>query len=323
MRPVSTRMAHFALLIALINIAIAAPAQAQTATQPAPLSFSASGLPMLAEGAVVKLRTTSPLSSSDARVGQSVEFEVTEEVRVGNIIVIPKSSAAFATVTAAQSKHSSTKTGKLEVSIDYVRLANGDKAALRAAGVATNNVPAIAEAPSKIVLNPISTSGKDVNIAKGREISTCISSSVELDPRKFGQVGGAMIPVPESVSMEGVTELTITSKPAGAEITVDEKLVGQTPLRVIVRRGDHTLALRLAGYDTWAGSAHAAGGKMDVTVSLNRGDNGEILYDSANPIPTCVVAKGCPESALAAASRAARARRAQQQGSSQGADPQQ
>ena len=329
MRPVSTRMAHFALLIALINIAIAAPAQAQasaqTATQPAPLSFSASGLPMLAEGTVVKLRTTSPLTSSDARVGQSVEFEVTEEVRVGNIIVIPKSSAAFATVTAAQSKHSSTKTGKLEVSIDYVRLANGDKAALRAggAGVATNNIPAITEAPSKIVFNPISTSGKDVTMAKGTEVSTCISSSVELDPRKFGQVGGAMIPVPESVSLEGVTELTITSKPAGAEITVDEKLVGQTPLRVIVRRGDHTLALRLAGYDTWAGSAHAAGGKMDVTVSLNRGDNGEILYDSANPIPTCVVAKGCPESALAAASRAARARRAQQQGSSQGADPQQ
>jgi len=240
MRPISTRMAHFVLLIALINVTIAAPAQ--TATEPAPLSFSASGLPLLGEGTAVKLRAVSPLSSSDARVGQSVEFEVAEEVRVGNIIVIPKSSAAFATVTAAQSKHSSAKAGKLEVSIDYVRLANGDKAPLRAGGAAvvTNNVPATTEVPAKVVFSPISASGKDVTIARGTEVSTCINSSVEIDPRKFGQVGGAMIPVPEAVSLEGVTEVTISSNPGGAEITVDEKLVGQTPLRVIVRRGDQS-----------------------------------------------------------------------------------
>jgi PEGA domain len=323
MRPVSTRLAHCVCLIALINLSFAAPAQ--TTSPPAPLSFSASGLPMLAEGTVVKLRTTSPLSSSDARVGQSVEFEVTEEVRVGNIIVIPKDSAAFATVTAAQSKHSSAKTGKLEVSIDYVRLANGDKAVLRAGATASaHNAPTATETPSKIVFNPVSTSGKDVTIARGTEVSAQINTSVPVDPRKFLQVGGAMIPVPESVTTEGVTELTIGSNPGGAEITVDDQLVGLTPLRVIVRRGDHVVALRLAGYSTWVRSVQAAGGKMNVTAALDKGDNGEITYDSSNPLETCTLAKGCPQSSLAAASRAARARRSQQQsGSSQGSDPQQ
>ena len=294
MRPVSTRMAHFAFLIALINLSLTAPGQ--TATQPASLSFSASGLPMLAEGTVVKLRTTSSLSSSDARVGQSVEFEVTEEVRVGNLIVIPKDSAAFATVTAAQSKHSSAKTGKLEVSIDYVRLANGDKAVLRAtdAAASTHNAPTATETPSKIVFNPVSTSGKDVTIARGTEVSAQINTLV-VDPRKFLQVGGAMIPVPESVTTEGVTELTINSNPGGAEITVDDQLVGLTPLRVIVRRGDHVVALRLAGYSTWVRSVQAAGGKMNVTAALDKGDNGEITYDSSNPLETCTLAKGCPK----------------------------
>jgi len=329
MRPVSMGLARFAFLIALLYIAliyvsIAAPAQtiAQPSTAP---SLSASGLPLLTEGTVVKLRTTSPLSSSDARVGQSVEFEVTEEVRVGNIIVIPRSSAAFATVTAAQSKHSSAKTGKLEVSIDYVRLANGDKAALRAASAAAETSNLSGDASSKIVLNPLSSSGKDVSVARGTEISACISTSVAIDPRKFGQVGGAMIAVPESVSSEGVTELAITSSPDGAEISVDEKLVGLTPLRVIVRPGEHVVALRLAGYSAWVSSIHAAGGKVNVTATLDKGNNGEILYDSANPLPTCALAKGCPQSSLAAASRAARARHAQQppSGSSQGSDPQQ
>jgi hypothetical protein len=315
-------MARFTFVIALIHLSVSLLAQTEISPSSS-LPVSASGLPMLVEGTVVKLRTTSPLSSSDARVGESVEFEVSEEVRVGNIIVIPKTGAAYATVTAAQSKRSSAKTGKLEVRIDYVRLANGDKAALRPfVSAATSS--SMSDASSKVVLNPLSTAGKDVTIARGTEISACIDTSIPIDPRKFGQVGGAVIAVPESVKSEGITEVAISSNPAGAEIAVDEKLAGLTPLRVIVRRGDHVIALRLAGYSPWVSSVHAAGGKMTVTASLDKGNNAEILYDSANPLATCAVAKGCPESPLAAAGRAARARHAQQQNpSSHDSDPQQ
>jgi hypothetical protein len=308
---------------ALIVMGLAACTMAQTTAPPfPPPSVSDSGLPLLVDGTAVKLRTTSPLSSSDARVGQSVEFEVIDEVRVGNVIVIPKSSAAFATVTAAQSKHSAAKAGKLEVSIDYVRLGNGDKAALRATAATSQSADPAAAASSRIVINPLSASGKDVNVARGTEISACVSGSVPIDPRKFGQVGGAMIPIPESVSSKGVTELSITSAPDGAEIAVDEKLVGVTPLRVIVPPGEHVIALRLAGYAAWVRSLQAAGGKMNLAATLDRGGNAEIQYNSTVSPAACAVANGCSESALAAASRAAKAHRAQQKGGQPDSSPQ-
>jgi hypothetical protein len=309
---------------AFLMVSLAACTVGQTGASPLSRpSPSASGLPVLADGTVVRLRTASSLSSSDARVGQSVEFEVVEEVRLGNVIVIPKSSAAFATVTAVQSKHSAAKAGKLEVSIDYVRLADGDKAALRATADSSQSANPAAVGSSKIVINPLSASGKDVNIARGTEISAYVSGSVPIDPRKFGQVGGAMIPIPESVSSQGVTELSITSDPDGAEIAVDEKLVGVTPLRVIVAPGEHVIALRLAGYAGWVRSLQTAGGKMNLAATLDRGGNAEIPYNSTVSPAACAVANGCQESALAAASRAARARRTRQKSPQPDSNPQQ
>ena len=51
----------------------------------------------------VKLRIARTISSSDAQVGDTVDFEVLEEIKVGDVVVIPKGGLAWATVAAAQS----------------------------------------------------------------------------------------------------------------------------------------------------------------------------------------------------------------------------
>ena len=59
-------------------------------------------------------------------------FEVLEEVKVNDVVVVPKGGVAWATVTVAESKKRMGRGGKLDMNIDSVRLVDGEKVALRA-----------------------------------------------------------------------------------------------------------------------------------------------------------------------------------------------
>jgi hypothetical protein len=61
-----------------------------------------------------------------------VDFEEAEEVSVNRIVVILKHSPASGTVIEAHKKRRMGRAGKLDVTIDSVQLADGEKVALRA-----------------------------------------------------------------------------------------------------------------------------------------------------------------------------------------------
>ncbi len=85
----------------------------------------------LEDGTPVKIRLQRTISPADAQVDDRVDSDVLEEIKVGNVLVIPKGSVAWGTVTDAQPKRRMGRGGKLDVNIDAVRLADGEKAALR------------------------------------------------------------------------------------------------------------------------------------------------------------------------------------------------
>ena len=58
-----------------------------------PLSFG------LEDGTPVKLRTNRTISSSDAHVNDTLDFEVLDEVKVHDVVVIPRGGIAWGTVT--------------------------------------------------------------------------------------------------------------------------------------------------------------------------------------------------------------------------------
>jgi len=80
----------------------------------------------------VRLRLSRNLSSASAKTGDTVDFEVLEDLKVGDVLVIARGATAIATVTEAQAKRRMARGGKLDITIDYVRLVNGDKVALKA-----------------------------------------------------------------------------------------------------------------------------------------------------------------------------------------------
>src|ERR1039457_159195 len=81
-----------ALIGALLTVASFSAAQ-QPAPQP-PATSSASNQLVLDKGTPVKIRLKQDLSSADAKEGDNIDFEVVEEVKVGDVVVIPKGSPA-------------------------------------------------------------------------------------------------------------------------------------------------------------------------------------------------------------------------------------
>ncbi len=84
------------------------------------------------DGTPVKLRLSQTISSADAKVGQEIPFEVVEEVKVDDVVVLPKGATAIGTVTDCNAKKSMGRAGKLNINISYARLADQEKVALRA-----------------------------------------------------------------------------------------------------------------------------------------------------------------------------------------------
>src|SRR5438132_12448863 len=101
-----------------------APAQTQT-TAKTPKGF------VLEDGTPVRLKTGRSISSADAHVGDTLDFEVIDDVRVAGLLVIPKGGIAYATVAEAQSMRQMARGGKLNVNSESVGRITHEKAALR------------------------------------------------------------------------------------------------------------------------------------------------------------------------------------------------
>src|SRR5258708_7568726 len=56
----------------------------------------------LVEDTPVRLRLIRTISSKDATLGEKVDFEVVEDVKIGEVVVIRQGAMAIATVTEAQ-----------------------------------------------------------------------------------------------------------------------------------------------------------------------------------------------------------------------------
>ena len=252
--------------------------------QPSPQQPATSNKLILDDGTPIKLRLNRNLSSADAKTGDNIDFEVLEEVRVGEVVVIPKGSTAIGTVTDAEHKKRMARGGKLDIEIDYVKLADSEKATLRAVketkggghtGAMTGGIVATSliiwpAAPFFLFMH-----GKDVTIPKGTEITAYVNGVMPLDPAKFAPTlaptsNVAAVSTVSSQSNPTSAQLEITSNPAGAEISVDGNFVGDTPSELAVATGVHTITISKHGYKPWERKLTVSGGKVSVAAELEQ-----------------------------------------------------
>jgi hypothetical protein len=254
-----------------------------------PLAFG------LEDGTPIKLRLTRNLSSADATTGERVDFEVLEDIKVKEVIVVPRGGLALATVTEAQAKRRMARGGKLNVNIDDVRLIDGEKAPLRAVkeakggghtGAMTGAIVATAivffpAAPLFLFMH-----GKDITIPKGTEVTAYVNGDISLDPARFqpqtaGKPGTeATSGQPSFVSSTAqntngsdpvLSSVEVKSTPDGADITVDEKYMGSTPSTLKLTAGDHKVKLEKSGFKTWNRTLTVTAGETaTVNAALDR-----------------------------------------------------
>jgi hypothetical protein len=252
-----------------------------------PLAFG------LEDGTPIKLRINRTISSADAQVNETVDFEVLEEVNVHDVNVIPRGGMAWGTVTEAQSKRRMGRGGKLNINIDNVRLASAEKVPLRAVkdvqggghqGAITGAIVATSivffpAAPLFLLMH-----GKDITIPKGTEITAYINGDIPLDQTKFAphttsKSEPSTVPVQPPTTApaadlgngtdSGLPTVEIKSTPDGAEITVDEKYMGSTPSALRLSAGDHKIKLEKSGFKSWEKTLTvSSGGKIQISADL-------------------------------------------------------
>lgn len=179
---------------AMVSPARKPAAQASVPASAVAAPAAAEGSLDLHDGTPLRLRLSRNLSSADAKVGETVDFEVLEEVKVDDLLLIARGATAIATVTQAQSKRRMARGGRLDVNIDYVRLVNGEKVALRAVketsggghtgamtgGIVATSIVFFPAAPFFLFMH-----GKDVSIPKGTEITAYVNGEIKLDRNAF------------------------------------------------------------------------------------------------------------------------------------------
>jgi hypothetical protein len=229
----------------------------------------------LLDGTAVKLRLAETISSAHAKTGQEIPFEVTEDVLVQGVIVLPKGAQAVATVTEASTKKSMGRGGKLNVNVDSARLADGEKVQLRAVqdnkggghvGAMTGAMVATAivffpAAPLFLFIH-----GKDITIPKGTEVTAFVEGDMKLDMARF--VAAPAAEALPAVAASGLAAVTVDANAPNCDIEVDGSFMGNTPSTLNLTAGKHDIVVKKTGYDDWTRSMTVGSGSVHLNAEM-------------------------------------------------------
>jgi hypothetical protein len=134
------------------------------------------------DATTVHLSLTQSLGSATNKVDDPVTFEVTEDVKVGDVIAIPKGSTAVGHVVEVEPRRSLGRAGKLNFAIDNVRAPDGNNVRLRAESTRKGDDKTRTVIAGTLLLSPLFLlmRGKDVTIEKGTALTVYVDGDREV-----------------------------------------------------------------------------------------------------------------------------------------------
>lgn len=238
-------------------------ASAQTSASPKADAANAPSAAVLADGTLVKLRVGAAINTNSLRVGDELDLDVAEEIRINDVSVIPTSSVAR--VVVMSQGLDAAKTGKADVSLRYLLLADGEKVSLRStrerkAGAGNTAV--------------VSAGEGDVTISNGAEVTAYINGNLPLDLPKL------------RLANQPTNELKIGTTPSNAEVSVDGKVLGSTPFSGRVAHGEHVVAIRMAGFEAWKQNVRVTAEPTVLQIPLKKQDGLENIPQPVAAAPS-------------------------------------
>jgi hypothetical protein len=113
---------NFRVIGAILFVCGSCFAQAPTSDVLVPSITNPNSSMKLEDSTPVILRTKQDLSSATVKVGDRVPFLIVKDVRVADLVVIPRGADAWGLVTAVQPKRRKGRPGTLAIAIQFVQL---------------------------------------------------------------------------------------------------------------------------------------------------------------------------------------------------------
>ena len=156
-------------------------------------------------------------------VGDAVNFDVVEDVRLGNVAVIPKGSHALGKITTVVPKRRMGRAGKLDMSVEYVRLASGERLKLSGAPERSGNGHqgrmAGAMVATGIIIWPAAPFFLFMHIPAGQEVTVYTGDDYDLPKARAGDtspVAPAAAPATTSPAVPAPSSTAPVPAPAPA-----------------------------------------------------------------------------------------------------------
>jgi|SRR5262252_8695839 len=106
---------------------------------------------------------------------------------------------------------------------------------------------------------------------KGTEITAYVNGDIPLDPAKFQPKSPESGAGPSQTSPQeaAVSSIEVKSTPDGADITVDDKFMGNTPSTLKLASGDHKIRVEKSGFKAWEKTLTVSVGEtLSITATL-------------------------------------------------------
>ena len=168
------------------------PYDEHPAPPPAPVAAVLKGFDLtLANGTPIHLKLGKTISTASAHVGDVVELHAAEEVVVDGITVVPIGATAVGIVTEVEPKKRLSRGGKLALSINFLRLSNNEKVAVR-------SFQETSESSSLAGAGASQAHGKDIVFPEGSDFTAYVDGDVHLKKEAFLAVRDGANPVAPS-----------------------------------------------------------------------------------------------------------------------------
>ncbi|MGD0347657.1 MAG: hypothetical protein ABSA85_12915 [Terracidiphilus sp.] len=173
------------------RVVAAIVAKSSTAAQPAPVPVAplppapapAPAKFLLAEGSDVYLTFDEDLSSKTAQEGDSVAFVLSEDLKVGDVVVAKAGTRALGEVTNAQKSEMMGKGGELNIRLDYLKVGTARVHLRGTKGGEGNSGLGGAIALSMLVgVFGLLHHGKEIKVQRGTPLHAYVSEDISLPP---------------------------------------------------------------------------------------------------------------------------------------------
>jgi hypothetical protein len=228
------------------------------------------------DATAIRLSLSEALSSATNEVDDPVRFEVTEDVRIGDFVAVPKGSTAVGHVVEVEPKRRMGRAGKMNFSIDHVRAVDGSNLRLRASSTRKGDDKTGTVIIGTVILSPLFLimRGKDISIPKGTSLVAYVDGDRDVNaPHLRGLPAGTAVSAstatestPRSPKGGELATIVVKSDPEGADVSVDGKFVGNAPSTMQLPPGDHAVVMEKAGCKQWQRSISLTPGGI---VTLN------------------------------------------------------